>query len=78
MLLATLLPDPGDGEGRQRIGRRMAGRLVPKRLKGGGEDPELKATSGGILHWGRQDGPELARFRAEIKDAFRWTGAAGA
>ena len=70
MLLATLLPDPGDGEGRQRIGRRMAGRLVPKRLKGGGEDPELKATSGGILHWGRQDGPELARFRAEIKGAF--------
>ena len=70
MLLATLLPDPGDGEGRQRIGRRMAGRLVPKPLKGGGEDPKLKVTSGGILHWGRQDGPELARFRAEIKGAF--------
>ena len=70
MLLATLLPDPGDSEGRQRIGRRMAGRLVPKPLKGGGEDPKLKATSGGILHWGRQDGPELARFRAEIKGAF--------
>ena len=70
MLLATLLPDPGDGEGRQRIGRRMAGRLVPKPLKGGGEDPKLKVTSGGILHWGLQDGPELARFRAEIKDTF--------
>ena len=70
MLLATLLPDPGDSEGRQRIGRRMAGRLVPKPLKGGGEDPELKVTSGGILHWGRQDGPDLARFRAEIKGAF--------
>ena len=70
MLLATLLPDPGDGEGRQRIGRRMAGRLVPKPLKRGGEDPKLKVTSGGILHWGRQDGPELARFRAEIKGAF--------
>ena len=70
MLLATLLPDPGDGEGRQSVGQRMAGRLVPKPLKGGGEDPELKVTSGGILHWGRQDGPELARFRAEIKAAF--------
>ena len=70
MLLATLLPDPGDGEGRQRFGRRMAGRLVPKPLKGGGEDPELKVTSGGILHWGQQDGPEIARFRAEIKRAF--------
>ena len=70
MLLATLLPDPGDNEGRQRLGRRLAGRLVPKRIKGGGEDPELKETLGGILHWGRQDGPELARFRAEIKEAF--------
>ena len=70
MLLATLLPDPGDAEGRARIGVRMAGQLVPKRLQGGGDDPELKGTSGGILHWGRQDGPELARFRAEIKDAF--------
>ena len=70
MLLATLLPDPGDGEGRQRVGRRIAGRLVPKPLKGGGEDPELKVTSGGIIHWGRQDGPDLARFRAEIKGAF--------
>ena len=70
MLLATLLPDPGDNEGRQRLGRRLAGRLVPKRIKGGGEDPERKETLGGILHWGRQDGPELARFRAEIKEAF--------
>ena len=70
MLLATLLSDPGDREGRQRLGHRMAGRLVPKRLKGGGEDPKLKETSGGILHWGRQDGPELARLRAEIAEAF--------
>ena len=70
MLLATLLPDPGDREGRQRFGLRMAGRLIPKQLKGGGEDPELKETSGGILHWGSQDGPELARLRAEIAEAF--------
>ena len=70
MLLATLLPDPGDNEGRRRLGRRLAGRLVPKRIKGGGEDPERKETLGGILHWGRQHGPELARFRAEIKEAF--------
>ena len=78
MLLATLLPDPGDGEGRQSVGQRMAGRLVPKPLKGGGEDPELKVTSGGILHWGLQDGPELARFRAEIKDTLGGRGAARA
>ena len=70
MLLATLLPDPGDGETRRRLGRRVAGDLVPKRLKNGDEDPELKETSGGILHWGRQDGPELKRLRDEIRAAF--------
>ena len=70
MLLATLLPDPGDPEGRRRLGEQMAGRLVPKRLKGGGEHPDLKETSGGILHWGRQDGPQLDRFRYRIRQAF--------
>ena len=70
MLLATLLPDPGDPEGRRRLGERMAGRLVPKRLKGGGEDPHLKETDGGILHWGKQNGLELDRFRERIRDAF--------
>ncbi len=70
MLLATLLPDSGDSEARRRVGLRMAGRLVPKRLKGGGEHTKLKETSGGILHWGRQNGVELERFRNEIRDAF--------
>ena len=70
MLLATLLPDPGDSEARRRFGLQMAGRLVPKRLKGGGEHPKLKETAGGILHWGRQDEMELERFRDEIRAAF--------
>ena len=70
MLLATLLPDPGTGEERRRLGERMAGRLVPKKLKGGGEDPHLKETDGGILHWGKQNGLELDRFRERIRDAF--------
>jgi len=70
MLLTTLLPDPGDGESRRHLGRRMAGDLVPKRLKDGGEHPKLKETLGGILHWGRQDGPDLTRFRDEIRTAF--------
>ena len=38
MLLTTLLPDPSDPESRRRLGEQMAGRLVPKRLKGSGED----------------------------------------
>ena len=70
MLLATLLPDPGDDEGRRELGRRIAGRLVPKELKGGGEDPELKETAGGVLHWGRETDPELDRLREQIWEAF--------
>ena len=69
MLLATLLLDPGASE-RRRLGERMAGRLVPKKLKGGGADPHLKETDGGILHWGREDGLELDRFRKRIRAAF--------
>ena len=70
ILLATLLPDPGDPEARRRLGDQIAGRLVPKQLKGGGEDPDLKETRGGILHWGRQDGPQLDQFRDRIRQAF--------
>ena len=70
MLLATLLPDPGDDEGRRELGRRIAGELVPKMLRGGGEDPKLKETAGGVLHWGRETDPELDRLREEIREAF--------
>ncbi len=70
MLLATLLPDPGDAEERRRLAELLGGRLVPKKLKGGGEDPHLKETDGGILHWGRENSLELDRFRARIREAF--------
>lgn len=70
MLLATLLPDPGDGRGRRELGRRIAGRLVPKKIKGGGEHPKLKETVDGILHWGREGNPRLDRLREEIREAF--------
>ena len=70
MLLATLLPDPGGAEERLRLGELIAGRLVPKKLKGGGQDPHLKETEGGILHWGRENGLELDRFRKRIREAF--------
>ena len=70
MLLATLLPDPGDDEGRRKLGHRIAGRLVPKKLRGGAEEPKLKETAGGVLHWGRETDPELDRLREEIREAF--------
>ncbi|WP_419166798.1 DUF1156 domain-containing protein [Candidatus Palauibacter sp.] len=70
MLLATLLPDPGDDEGRRELGRRIVGRLVPKKLKGGEKDPKLRETAGGVLHWGRETDRELDRLREEIREAF--------
>ena len=66
-LLATLLPDPGTPEKRRRLNERIAGTLHEVRTRGGKLKEE---TRGGILHWGREREPELARLRAEIRDAF--------
>ena len=66
-LLATLLPDPGTDEGRRALRRRIGGLIEEKT----GADGRMKEeTVGGILHWGREDGPELAAFREEIREAF--------
>ena len=67
-LLATLLPDPGTEEGRRELRRRIGGEIKEK----SGADGRLKEeTVGGILHWGRENGPELERLREEICEAFR-------
>jgi len=66
-LLATLLPDPGTEEGRRRLKERIAGSVVERQTKAGKLKEE---TDGGILHWGREGGPELERFREEIREAF--------
>ncbi len=60
-LIATLLPDPGDPDKRSEILKRMAGRVV-KRVK--------EETVGGILHWGRENDPDLHWFRDEIRKAY--------
>src|SRR5882724_7875686 len=54
-LIATLLPDPGDGEERAKILEKMAGHVVPtvkKKKMPSGKIEEIKAeeTVGGILH----------------------------
>ena len=67
-LLATLLPDPGDRAGRRKLLTRMAGQVVE--APGAGGERMREETRGGIFHWGREDGGELARFRAEIREAF--------
>jgi len=73
-LIATLLPDPGDPEKRKEILERMAGKVVKKieRKKIGGRTIEnvKETTEGGILHWGRENGPDLQWFRDEIRKAY--------
>ena len=66
-LLATLLPDPGTDEGRRELRQRIGGLIEEK----GDADERMKEeTVGGILHWGRESGPELQVFREEILSAF--------
>jgi len=73
-LIATLLADPGDPKQRQEILERMAGRVVEKieRKRVGGRVVEKvkEETVGGILHWGRENDPDLAWFRDEIRKAY--------
>ena len=73
-LIATLLPDPGDAETRKAILERMAGRVVEKverrRVSGRPVEKVKEETVGGILHWGRENGPDLQWFRDEIRKAY--------
>ncbi|MBI3370956.1 MAG: DUF1156 domain-containing protein [Betaproteobacteria bacterium] len=74
-LIATLLPDPGDKAKRDEILMRLGG-TVSKSLKkkklpsGKVEEIESRETQGGILHWGRESGPDLDWFRQEIRRAY--------
>ena len=73
-LIATLLPDPGDPKQRQAILERMAGRVTEKtkrkRVNGRVVEEVKEETTGGILHWGRESGPDLDWFRKAIRDAY--------
>ena len=73
-LIATLLPDPGDAEERRDILSRMAGRVTEKverkRVNGRVVERVKEETTGGILHWGRENGPDLEWFRKEISKAY--------
>ncbi len=73
-LIATLLPDPGDADKRKAILERMAGHVVEKverkRLNGRVVEKVKEVTEGGILHWGRENGPDLDWFRDEIRKAY--------
>lgn len=74
-LIATLLPDPGDAAERRKILEKLAGHVVPtvkKKKMPSGKIEEIKAkeTAGGVLHWGRESGPEMDWFREAIRKAY--------
>ena len=72
-LIATLLPDPGNAQERQAIYRRMAGTVIETvedvRVGDRTVARRKRETQGGILHWKRENGQDLDRFRARIRDA---------
>ena len=67
VLLATLLPDPGEAEGRRRLLARIGGEVRQRQTRAGKLREE---TAGGVLHWGRESDPELEKLRDEIREAF--------
>ena len=74
-LIATLLPDPEDAEERKKLLERLGGKVVQvvkkKKLPSGKvEEKSVDETVGGILHWGRESGPNLEWFRQKIRDAY--------
>jgi putative DNA methylase len=74
-LIATLLPDPGDAEERKKILEKLGGKVVQvvkkKKLPSGKvEEQSIAETVGGILHWGRESGPDLEWFRQKIREAY--------
>ena len=73
-LIATLLPDPGDAAARKDIYRRLAGEVVEtvksERRAGRTVERRRRETKGGILHWGRESGPDLDWFRERIREAY--------
>jgi len=74
-LVTTLLPDPENDEERQLILEKLAGKLVQrvkkvKNADGKVEEKVVEETEGGILHWGRESGPDLEWFRQKIREAY--------
>src|SRR3990172_6461108 len=76
-LIATLLPDPGTPEERQKLCERIGGKVIKTIRKktlpdGKKEEREVEETVGGILHWGREteNQGDLEWFREEIRKTY--------
>ena len=73
-LIATLLSDPEAPEDRgallERIGGRVVEKVETKRENGRIVERRKEETVGGILHWGRENSPDLDWFREEIRKEY--------
>jgi adenine-specific DNA methylase len=74
-LIATLLPDPGNPEDRKEILEKLGGVIKTREKKkkdaeGRIQTEQEEYTEGGILHWGRENGPDLEWFREKIRAAY--------
>src|SRR3990172_1285261 len=76
-LIATLLPDPGTPEERQKLCEKIGGKgveKVEKKKRPNGRTVERikEQTEGGILHWKREieNAGDLEWFRQEIRKAY--------
>lgn len=74
VLIATLLPDPGNAEERKAIYHRLAGDVIEtieqKKVGGRTVEKTKRETRGGILHWGQEASPDLDWFRTKIQAAY--------
>ena len=66
-LIATLLPDPGTESERRELVKKIGGEVKTETTKSG---KVKKSTEGGVLHWKREDNPEMDEFRERIREAF--------
>jgi adenine-specific DNA methylase len=59
---------------RKAIYRRLAGEVVEtieqKKVGGRTVEKRKRETRGGILHWGRENGPDLKWFREKMREAY--------
>lgn len=74
-LLATLLPDPGNAEDRQKLLDLIGGKIVVKTVTEQDEDgnavsEQKKTVEGGVLAWGQENDPAMDKLRDQIRDFY--------
>jgi len=74
-LLATLLPDPGNAEDRQKLLDLIGGKVVVKMVTEQDEDgnpvsEQKRTVEGGVLAWGQENDPAIDKLRDQIREFY--------